>query len=155
MPFGIPVEVDSEGVPYVTATVHWRKRRTSAAIRFLLDTGAYDIALSADDAEKLGAALDDLPVSRWPIGGIGGEVESYDLPGVSVGFADSSGRRLELRIRTVRVMGYPKGEYSADRRPYVPSLLGRAFLKRGRFVLLHDFELGAARLEMKDASASR
>jgi hypothetical protein len=148
----IPVMFDPQRAPFVAATVHWRKRRTSALLAFLLDTGAYDLTLSADDARRLDAPLEDLPVSRLPTFGIGGEVQSYDMPEVSIAFTCSSGKRMEFRMKTVRVIGYPKGGSSCVGAG-VPSLLGRRFLRKAGFVLHYDFGHDSAFLEMKGASS--
>ena len=68
MPLRIPLRITEEEPPFVTAQAYWLRKGTKDRIDFLVDTGAWDITISEDNARTLGARLNELPRSRLVIG---------------------------------------------------------------------------------------
>jgi hypothetical protein len=149
MPLRIPLRITEEEPPFVTAHAYWLRKGTKDRIDFLVDTGAWDITISEDNARALGARLNELPRSSLTIGGIGGRAALFDMDDVMLQFNCEGGKNWDVFLRSVRITQNPRGIRGRQGTAHVPSLLGRGFMKRNRIVLYWDFDAGLAHLDVK------
>jgi len=129
--------------------VRWAPNGVSIPVPFVVDTGAFDMTLSQNDAAELGASVEDMPESDSAIMGIGGEARSFDMEGVSMTFVGEDDRTLTISPERVRVMGYPVCDSCEDELAYAPSLMGRRFMEEHGFTLFWDFPRRVAVLEIE------
>jgi|APIni6443716594_1056825.scaffolds.fasta_scaffold30216_2 hypothetical protein len=146
----IPVWFGTARPPFVPATLHWHVTESRATVNFVVDTGAFDIILSEDDAEDLGVDMGRLRPSKTPIGVIGGTVPSYDLHGISVAFTCDKGRTHTFGLRCMRVMANKSGRRGGPGGGEACSLLGRRFLQDNDFSLHWEFGKEKAHLGAPD-----
>jgi hypothetical protein len=76
-------------------------------------------------------------------------VSTYDLLGVSIAFSSKSRSKKEFRLARIRVIENPREKPGGRAETRMPSLLGRAFLKRNGFTLHCDFRAEAAYLKYR------
>ena len=122
IPGELTLKADSRGHYVVDARVNGR------SIRFLVDTGASHVVLSADDAERLGLRLGERSFT-----------ELYNTPGGIVRAAPvvlDEVRIGDLVVRDVRA--------SVSRLPMDVSLLGTSFLAR-----LRGYEVSRGRMTLR------
>jgi hypothetical protein len=155
MPLRIPLRVTEEEPPFVTAQAYWLRKGTKDRIDFLVDTGAWDITISEDNARSLGARLNELPRSRLSIGGVGGKATLFEMDDVMLQFNCEGGKSRDVLLRSVQITQNPNGKKGRQGTAHIPSLLGRGFMKRNRIVLYWDFDAGIAHLDVKSQGCLR
>ena len=146
----IQIFCERDRPPYVSANVRWEETGIVVPVDFVVDTGAFDMTISEEDAMRLGASIADLGAPASPITGIGGTVRSFVMRGVSIAFAgeDAYGKGVELD--SVRVMEGPRTGTRRRRTGFVPSILGRRFMELNGFLLHWDFGRRIARFDVPD-----
>lgn len=103
-------------------------------VRFLIDSGASRTSLLDSDAERLEIDLGQLQRFGPGTTGIGGVVDTFILPDVTLLFRTAEGLHEERLSLFVLSHGLPEPE-TADRIKKLPSLLGRDILNMYRLVL--------------------
>ncbi len=127
--------------PYVPAFVSCPSLEISFAVSFLIDTGASRTTILDSDAIRIG--LDYSKLDRFIPGttGIGGVVDTYIVPNVSLIFITDEGIHEEEFEEILVLRHIIKKKEEQERIKKLPSLLGRDFTNKLKLVLNRREEL--------------
>ena len=117
--------IGSSGLGFVSAVLVTPLLKINAPIRFYVDTGACRTVISDSDAQRLGIDIKKLKKYPNSVQGVGGTVESYNLPESMLVFRFSDCMHIEY-LDNAMVLGSPKR--SLDKF-VTPNLLGIDILK--------------------------
>ena len=116
--------------PYVRALFICEGLNLKEHIEFLIDSGASRTTILDNDAIMLGIDHDHLEKSVEGTIGIGGVVDTYIIPKVTLIFRTSTGIHEEVFDKLFTLKHKPRDTREEGRIKRIPSLLGRDFLNK-------------------------
>lgn len=121
--------------PYVRALFICKGLNLREHIEFLIDFGASRTIITDNDAVRLGIDHDQLEKSVERTIGIGGVVDTYIIPKVTLIFRTSAGIHEEGFDRVFTLKHKPRNKSEDERIKRIPSLLGRDFINKHNLFL--------------------
>lgn len=116
--------------PYVRALFICSELNLREHIEFLIDSGASRTTIMDNDAVMLGIDPEQLEKSTEGTTGIGGVVDTYIIPMVTLIFRTSTGIHEEVFDRIFTLKHNPRNKREEQRIKRIPSLLGRDFINK-------------------------
>lgn len=116
--------------PYLRALFICPELNLREYIEFLIDSGASRTTIMDNDAVRMGIDHDQLEKSVEGTIGIGGVVDTYIIPMVTLIFRTSTGIHEEGFDRVFTLKHKPRNKREEKRIRRIPSLLGRDFINK-------------------------
>lgn len=124
--------------PYIDAFLSHPGLGIEQAIKFLVDTGASKTHILDNDAARLKIDYSQLTQQEEGTVGIGGVVETYVMPQVTLFFRTHNGKLHEESLKNIFVLNHHLEEMEKEERERIkllPSILGRDVLNQFKLVL--------------------